>query len=91
MQFIRAYFGEHTDEICHICDVCVAKRKKENHEESTSLRDEVLLLLSANIMSVEQLEERIAPNDRELFVDVVREMVDNGEIVYDEVWRLKKK
>jgi ATP-dependent DNA helicase RecQ len=91
MQFIRAYFGEDTDEVCHICDVCVAKRKKENHEESTSLRDEVLLLLTANTMSVEQLEERIAPNDRELFVDVVREMVDNGEIVYDEVWRLRKK
>lgn len=90
MQFIREYFGESTTEICHLCDVCVANRKKENLVESSSLRDEILLLLSANVMSVEQLEERIAPNDRELFVEVVREMVDNGEIAYDEIWRLVK-
>ncbi|HEX5167911.1 MAG TPA: hypothetical protein VFW11_01970, partial [Cyclobacteriaceae bacterium] len=52
------------------------------------VRDEVLLLIAKKKMSVEELEEQIAPKDRELFIDVIREMVDEGEIAYDEVWRL---
>lgn len=90
MQFIQDYFGEKGTEVCNICDVCIAKRKQENLTESSTLKREVLLLLSKKIMSVEQLEEHIAPKDRELFVDVIREMVDEGELIYDEVWRLMK-
>jgi hypothetical protein len=40
-------------------------------------------------MSMEELEERIAPRDRELFVDIVRELVDGGTLVYDETWKLR--
>jgi ATP-dependent DNA helicase RecQ len=42
-------------------------------------------------LSVEELEERIAPEDRELFVDVVRDMVDEGALKYDAVWNLVPK
>ena len=42
-----------------------------------------------NVMSVEQLEKQIDPGDRELFVDVVRELVDEGMLEYDNAWRLK--
>lgn len=90
MLFIQDYFGEQSANECHICDVCVTKRKKENLAEASDLRSEVLLLLSKKVMSVEQLEEEIGPKDRELFIDVIREMVDEGEIAYDEVWRLVK-
>jgi ATP-dependent DNA helicase RecQ len=90
MHFIQDYFGEHTTDVCHICDVCVAKRKKENQTESSNLRQEVLHILSKKLMSVDELEEQIGPKDREIFIDVIREMVDEGEIAYDEVWRLMK-
>ncbi|HEX5171244.1 MAG TPA: ATP-dependent DNA helicase RecQ [Cyclobacteriaceae bacterium] len=90
MLLIQDYFGEKSSDECHICDVCVSKRKKENHLEAAEVRSEVLLLIAKKKMSVEELEEQIAPKDRELFIDVIREMVDEGEIAYDEVWRLVK-
>lgn len=90
MQMIQEYFGEEPVDVCGKCDVCVARRKKENQHELTDLRNQVLLLLSRGGKTVEELEEQIAPRDHELFVDVVREMVDDGEIEYDAVWRLIK-
>ena len=53
------------------------------------LREEVLRVMKDHNFSVEQLEKEIGPSDRELFVDVVRELVDEGLLVYDNAWRLK--
>jgi len=89
MQFIQDYFGEHTEETCGICDVCIEKRRKDNVKAYGKLREEVLAVMKGNVLSVEQLEKQIEPGDRELFVDVVRELVDEGLLVYDDVWRLK--
>lgn len=88
MQLVQEYFGEETDTTCGKCDVCIAKKKKENLNEISELRKEVLILLKAKLYTIEQLEKRIAPADTELFIDVIREMVDDGEIEYDSVWRL---
>jgi ATP-dependent DNA helicase RecQ len=89
MQFIQAYFDEHTDDTCGICDVCISRRKKDNIQAFQELREQVLAVTRQNVLSVEQLEKEIDPRDRELFVDVVRELVDEGVLVYDNVWRLK--
>ena len=89
MQLIQEYFGEETDATCGKCDVCIAKKKKENLKEISDLRTEVLTLLKTKLYSIEQLEKRILPADAELFIDVIREMVDDGEIEYDSTWRLK--
>jgi ATP-dependent DNA helicase RecQ len=90
MMLIQDYFGEHAFEECQICDVCVARRKRNNLKEADTLRHEINHLLDQKRMSIEQLEEQIAPEDHELFVDIIREMVDEGEISYDEVWQLMK-
>lgn len=89
MQLVQEYFGEDTFQVCGKCDVCIDKKKRENLQEIKGLRSEVLKLLAEKLYTIEQLEERIAPQDVELFVDVIREMVDDGEIEYDAVWRLK--
>jgi ATP-dependent DNA helicase RecQ len=91
MHLVQEYFGEETETDCGKCDVCIAKKKKENLLEIKELRKEVLLLLKANLYTIEQLEKRVAPADTELFIDVIREMVDDGEIEYDSVWRLRIK
>jgi ATP-dependent DNA helicase RecQ len=91
MQLVQEYFGEETFETCGTCDVCIAKKKKENLKEIKELRKEIVVLLKAKLYTVEQLEQRIAPPDAELFIDVVRDMVEEGEIEYDSVWRLKIK
>jgi ATP-dependent DNA helicase RecQ len=89
MQLIQEYFDEHTEVMCGICDVCIGKRKKENLSAFRTLRENVLHVMTSSVLSVEQLERQIAPKDRELFVDVVRELVDEGVLVYDHVWKLK--
>ena len=89
MQMIQDYFNEVTFDTCGICDVCIEKRKKENVRAFDELRTEVLNMLKQGSQTIEQLEERIAPRDHEVFVDVIREMVDDGELEYDKTWRLK--
>ena len=89
MQLIQDYFDEHTEITCGICDVCMEKRKRENILAFEKLREEVLTVMKNNVLSVEQLEKQIAPRDRELFVDVIREMVDEGILAYDKVWKLR--
>ena len=90
MQFIQDYFDEQTEETCGICDVCIEKRKKDNLRDFEKLREEVLTVMKEKVLSVEQLEEQLSPRDRELFVDVVRELVDEGYLVYDKVWKLQR-
>jgi ATP-dependent DNA helicase RecQ len=91
MQMIQDYFDEQTEATCGICDVCISKRKKDNLVAFGSLREEILSVMKTHVFTVEQLEKQISPKDRELFVDVVRELVDEGLLMYDSVWRLKRK
>ncbi len=89
MQMIQDYFNEITFDSCGICDVCIEKRKNDNRRAFEELWNEVLSALKQEDKTVEELEDRIAPRDHELFVDVIREMVDDGVLEYDNAWRLK--
>lgn len=89
MQMIQDYFDEVTFDACGICDVCIERRKKNNLRAFEDLRQEVLTILKQHSQTVEELEERIAPRDHELFVDVIRDMVDDGLLEYDQGWRLR--
>lgn len=91
MQLIQEYFGEETFQTCGKCDVCIDQKKKASVTETNSLRDEILNLVKSKLYTIDQLEKRIEPTDTEVFVDVVREMVDEGELEYDKVWRLRIK
>lgn len=91
MQLIQEYFGEDTDRSCGLCDVCMENRKQENRDGAENLRQEIITVLTLQPLSVEELEARIAPDDRELFVDLVRDMVDDGALEYDAVWKLLPK
>ena len=89
MQMIQDYFNEVTFDNCGICDVCIEKRKNDNRLAFKELWEEVLNALRHDQKTIEELEERIAPRNHELFVDVIREMVDDGILEYDNTWRLK--
>lgn len=91
VQRILEYFDEQRWDNCGLCDVCMANRKRENKEEAGEIHQEILNLLSSSAMTSEELEQKISPRDVELFVDVIRELVDEGRVEYDEVWRLRLK
>lgn len=90
MQLVQEYFDEETFLECGICDVCLAKKKKENLVALKDYKDQVFYLLSQKPMTPEQLEDAVSPGERELFIEVLREMVDANEIRYDEFWVLHK-
>jgi ATP-dependent DNA helicase RecQ len=88
-QFIQSYFDEETFSTCGVCDVCLAKKKKENQIEIKDYHDQILLLLKQKPMTSEELEKAVNPSDQELLVEVIREMLDAHEINYDEFWVLR--
>ena len=90
MQWIQGYFDEITDATCGICDVCIAKKKKENLAALQDYESQILYLLKQKPMTVEELEGSVDPGDHELFLEVIREMVDRAVIGYDEFWVLKR-
>lgn len=88
MQLIQDYFNEETYQICGLCDVCIEKRRKENLSALKDYEEQILYLLNKKPMTIEDLETAVDPRESELFIDVVREMVDAGRIRYDEFWVL---
>ncbi len=83
------YFDEKNYATCGVCDVCLAKKKKENLAELKDYREQILYLLKRKPMTVDELETEVKPTDHELMMEVVREMVDDSEIGYDEFWVLR--
>jgi ATP-dependent DNA helicase RecQ len=91
MQVMQEYFDEVTYDTCGKCDVCLEKKKKENLAVFSDYRDQIIYLLKQKNMTVEELEQSVSPTDHEVFVEVVREMVDASEISYDVYWVLSLK
>jgi ATP-dependent DNA helicase RecQ len=89
MQIVQEYFGEDTFSVCGLCDVCIEQRKSDNRSAYDQLRAEIVNIIKNTSMTIEQLEEHIEPTDRELYADVVRELVDEGLLQYDDSWRLQ--
>lgn len=90
MQVIQEYFDEITYATCGMCDVCISKRKTENLTMLKDYEQQILYLLKQKPMTVEELETAVDPQEKELFIEVVREMVDSAQIAYDEFWVLRK-
>lgn len=91
MQLIQEYFDEITDVNCGRCDVCIDKHKKENTALFKDYEQQINYLLKQKPMTVDELELAVDPSEKEVFIEVIREMVDSGELYYDEVWVLHKK
>ncbi|HCW09018.1 MAG TPA: RecQ family ATP-dependent DNA helicase [Cytophagales bacterium] len=91
MQQIQEYFGEITYDICGICDVCISKKKLNADVTIHDYFEQINYLLSKNPMNIDDLETAVAPRNKELFIEAVRELVDRGTIAYDDVWVLHKK
>jgi len=91
MQLIQGYFDEITYETCGVCDVCISKKKKNDDTTLHDYLDQINYLLSKNPMNIDELETAVAPKDKELFIESVRLLIDQGVIFYNDVWILHKK
>lgn len=90
MQVVMDYFGEVSFATCGACDVCISKKKADNAGSFKDYREQVLYLIGQRPMSVDELEDAANPPDKDLFVEVVRDLVEQGLIAYDAFWVLRK-
>jgi ATP-dependent DNA helicase RecQ len=91
MQLIQEYFNEITDATCGRCDVCIDKHKKENTALIKDYEQQINYLLAQKPMTVDELELAVDPAEKDVFIEVIRELVDSEEVYYDEVWVLHKR
>lgn len=86
MQVMQEYFDETNTKPCGMCDVCIDRKKKEDLHALKNYREQILYLLKQKKMPVDELETAVDPKDKEVFVEVVREMLDEGILYYDDFW-----
>ncbi len=89
MQVVMDYFGETSFEACGACDVCIDKKKVDSAHSFKEYREKILSLLKQRPMTVDELEDEATPHDRDMFVEVVRDLVDQGLLAYDASWVLR--
>ncbi|MTI19760.1 RecQ family ATP-dependent DNA helicase, partial [Fulvivirga sp. RKSG066] len=82
-QLLLEYFGEVSYEKCGVCDYCITEKKKDNLKSETEYHQQIRHLIEERSLSVDETVEQINPKDKELFLEVIREMVDAGELKYN--------
>ena len=75
------YFGQEVKDDCGICDVCIRNRNNSNFSSrQLAVRRHILELLGKNgRMKIGQIET-IAADEYKFYLQVLREMIDNGEV-----------
>jgi ATP-dependent DNA helicase RecQ len=91
VQLLLEYFGEKYHQQCGQCDVCLAKEKGKSNlstEDYQKYRCLVLRCLQAGVHELWQIVESIDCNAEKNILATIRNMLDNGELVYDNAIRL---
>jgi ATP-dependent DNA helicase RecQ len=92
-QLLLEYFDEITDAECGVCDNCLKKKKQskievEDKEGEKATRLKIKQLLQNGAMSLSLIIQIMQPLNQSKFQGIVREMISNEEISFDEEGRL---
>ena len=74
------YFGEKNEHECGQCDVCLGRKHGKKEYSEQSLRSELLELLSGETLTPADVAGRFNV-EREVLVNVLRQLLDDGEIL----------
>ena len=85
------YFNESYPQKCGICDRCLEEKKKKDKARWNSFRSQILSAVSVKPKPLEQIEAEITPPDHNLFTEVIRELLEEEKIRYDEFWQVHLK
>jgi ATP-dependent DNA helicase RecQ len=78
------YFSEISDNECGICDVCIRKKKEMQLDENYSLyREKIVQLLSVEVMPLQNIVEQVDTKNKDKVIIIIRELLDSGQIFYD--------
>lgn len=85
------YFGETDYANCKVCDNCVNRQKheKDAYHRKHYFKQITELLLTDDEMTEEELVKVLDPADKQLFLVLIAELLDHGNIHYNEFGYLK--
>jgi len=86
---ILYYFGEETDNMCGVCDVCIAKRKNFSEKEIELKSAMRKILQSHGPMSLENLTDSLGKKHDHFTVSYLRVLEDEGFITTVEDGKIK--
>jgi ATP-dependent DNA helicase RecQ len=88
-QLLLEYFGEISYQACNLCDTCLSKHKATSLQDAhyKEIRNLILESLQMGSQDVRSIIDNSKENE-ETIVAVVRQMLDNEEIKYDNYGRL---
>lgn len=91
VQLLLKYFGEIVDRKCGQCDVCLREKEKNGPNEThKKYRDVILQRLQGGAQELSQITDSIDPTTEATMLATIRDMLDNGELVYDRAHRLTR-
>jgi len=90
-QQILEYFGEVSYEKCAVCDTCISNKKREIDVELKShYRKQIENTLHESVeLDLQQLIKILLPEDKDLFSELISELLDHGIVYYDDFGKLK--
>lgn len=91
-RLLLEYFGEISAQDCRICDYCLAQKRinrQENHENL--LQKQVLAYLSQKPLHPKSLTEKFEPRFAAGLPDVIRRLLEQGKVIYNQQGQLRLK
>lgn len=87
------YFGEESDVMCGVCDVCIAKKRAgKTAEWHKKIKDKVVETLNSGLsFSMEGLLSAIGMQHGIIFPELLRELEDEGMIITESDGKIKMK
>lgn len=91
-QLLLWYFGEEGYDSCGICDNCLNENKHSDDDQlRLKYRSQIIELLGqADQLDEEKLVEILLPHDKSLFLDLLAELIDHGDIFYNDFGHLNR-
>jgi ATP-dependent DNA helicase RecQ len=87
-QLLLAYFGENYPIDCGVCDHCLQRKKQKKAKMPISdefeLRQQITEYLKKNPTPPDELFQKLAGQEEGLVLSVVKEMLDQGDLYYNQ-------
>ncbi len=90
-QQLLEYFGEVSYEKCQVCDNCISLKKSDESGRLKNHYQEQInkVITSGSALDVSQLTAFLSPQDKDVFMELISEMLDHGLLFYDDFGKLK--
>lgn len=90
-RLLLEYFGETDYQNCEVCDNCLSRHKheKDEYHRKHYKRQVLELLKKDDDLNEEEMVKVLDPSDKALFLNLLAELIDHGDLHYNEFGYLR--